>query len=169
MLGNSRGRFSAHGDFTDLSKIIDEIAFSRSKDGGLTWSPPVKINQTPANLPLGNRQAFVPNIAVAADGTLAVTYYDFRFHQAGGPLATDLWGVFCRPGADCANPASWGREVRLTAHSFDMRQAHDAAGYFVGDYNGLQSNGLGFVSAYAAANPSFFSTVFFHPLARPSF
>ena len=30
---------------------IDSIFFSQSTDGGFTWSPPIKINQTPTNIP----------------------------------------------------------------------------------------------------------------------
>src|SRR5262249_4210473 len=58
----------------------DSIAFSMSKDGGLTWSGPLNVNQTPVNAadPAAS-QAFTPSIAVGADGTLAVSYYDFRF------------------------------------------------------------------------------------------
>src|SRR4029450_124779 len=41
-------------------------AFSRSLDGGLTWSTPIKVNQTPTNIPLGNQQAFTPMVKVAA-------------------------------------------------------------------------------------------------------
>src|SRR5262245_45315856 len=40
-------RFSNGGDFSDLALLIDEVAFSRSTDGGFTWSPPIKINKTP--------------------------------------------------------------------------------------------------------------------------
>src|SRR5262249_19035290 len=32
------------------------IAFSVSTDGGSTWSAPIKINQTPAKIPVGNQQ-----------------------------------------------------------------------------------------------------------------
>jgi len=70
-------RFSNNGDFSNLDLLIDEVAFSRSTDGGLTWSTPIKINLTPTNIPLKNRQAFTPAIRVAADGTLGVTYSIF--------------------------------------------------------------------------------------------
>jgi len=38
----------------------DSIALSTSTDGGLTWSPAVKVNKTPTNIPSGNQQAFTP-------------------------------------------------------------------------------------------------------------
>src|SRR5262249_28072659 len=49
------------------------IAFSMSTDGGFTWSAPIQINQTPNNIPAGNRMAFLPSIAVNQEGVVAVT------------------------------------------------------------------------------------------------
>ena len=56
---------------------------------------------------------------MSADGTIAVSYYDFRMINpaANKGAGTDAWIVFCRPGADPTNPASWGSEVRLTDSS----------------------------------------------------
>ena len=120
----------------------DGIALSRSTDGGLTWSPRVKVNQTPTNIPIGNQQAFTPSVDVSSDGTVAVTYYDFRFNDEGTDLKTDYWVVHCD--AACASAASWGDEIRLTNASFDMRQAPFAGGFFTGDYEGLASAGNDF-------------------------
>jgi hypothetical protein len=44
---------------------FDEIAYSQSTDGGLTWTPPVKINLTPGNANPLRRQAFLPSVAAA--------------------------------------------------------------------------------------------------------
>jgi hypothetical protein len=74
---------------------------------------------------VGNQQAFAPNLAVASDGTVGVSYFDFRHNDAGVALPTDRWLVGCQP---TANPACTGRparpEARLTVTSFDMRRAH---------------------------------------------
>ena len=76
----------------------DEIAFSRSTDGGSSWSAPIKINKTPTNIPAGNRQAFTPTVRVAADGTIGVTYYDFRNNtDDAATLPTDYFIVHCHP------------------------------------------------------------------------
>src|SRR5262249_51035526 len=56
----------------------DGVALSMSTDGGLTWSDPIKVNQTPTNIPAGDQQAFTPTVAVNSSGTVAVSYYDFR-------------------------------------------------------------------------------------------
>ena len=131
-------RFSNNGNFSNPSLLVDEIAFSMSTNGGFTWSAPIKINKTPANIPLGNRQAFTPSVHVAADGTIGVTYYDFRNNTSNpNTLPTDYFAVHCHPTTTCTSPENWENEVRLTKKSFDMRQAPLARGFFVGDYEGL--------------------------------
>jgi hypothetical protein len=122
---------------------LDTVAFSMSKDGGLTWSTPIKISKTPASVPFFEQQAFTPEIAVAANGNVAVTYYDFRNpdSQSSG-LPTDAWMIFARGNQDLTNPANWGNEQRLTTSSFDMDLAPNAFGLFVGDYQGLAAGGM---------------------------
>jgi hypothetical protein len=137
----------------------DSIALSESTDGGLTWSAPVKVNQTPTNLPAGNQQAFTPSVSVASDGTVAVTYYDFRNNTPDASLLTDYWAAHCHGG--CASAANWGDELQLTAASFDMNQAPYAGGRFVGDYAGLAAAGNDFLSFFSQSHGSDPASVFF--------
>jgi hypothetical protein len=58
----------ADGRFSGFT--YDDIAFSVSTDGGLTWSDPIKINQTPTSIPAGDQQAFTPIVAVNSAGTV---------------------------------------------------------------------------------------------------
>jgi hypothetical protein len=85
------------------------IAFSMSTDGGFTWSRPIKINQTPDNISVGNQQAFLPSVAVNQDGVVAVTYYDFRNNTPDPGLPTDVWMVHAHPKDGLTNPASWSK------------------------------------------------------------
>jgi hypothetical protein len=143
-------RFSNNGTFSDPALLIDEIAFSQSLDGGLTWSAPIKVNQTPTGIALANRQAFVPSIDVAADGTVGVTYYDFRNNTTAAGALTDHFIVHCH--ATCTSAANWGNEVGLTTASFDITQAPlTGSGFFLGDYVGLASSGNDFVALFAQA------------------
>jgi hypothetical protein len=115
----------------------DNSAFTMSTDGGRTWSPAIKVNQTPTNEPNYDQQAFTPSVDVADDGTVMVTYYDFRNNTPDpAALDTDYFAVECH--ANCSNPASWaGNETRITRTSFNIRLAPYARGYFLGDYVGL--------------------------------
>jgi hypothetical protein len=145
----------------------DAVAFSQSSDGGLTWSMPIKVNQTPTSIPTGNQQAFTPSVEVANDGTIGVTYYDLRNNTADPTaLQTDYFAVHCHPTAPtaCASGSGWsGSETKLTETSFDMRDAPDAGGFFTGDYQGLAATGtfLTFFSQPHGTDPSstFFRSV----------
>jgi hypothetical protein len=66
----------------------EQIAFSSSTDGGLTWSATRRISTVG-----GPNQAFTPTVRVADDGTVAVQHYDFRFDDSTTtpPLTTDMW------------------------------------------------------------------------------
>lgn len=152
---------------------VDSIAFTRSTDGGLTWSAPIKINQTPTNIALANQQAWIPGVGVAADGTIAVTHYDFRNNiiSSQGALM-DYWIVHChpdtRPGAaDCTESADWGDEVRLTNASFDIEKAplNDdpffGSGYFLGDFVPLTSVGNAFVPTFPQPHGTDAASIFF--------
>ncbi len=115
------------------------VAFSKSTDGGLTWSAPVRINTVPAT------QAFTPMIRVLPSGVIGVTYYDFRFNtpDGGATLPTDYWFLHSHDGG-----ATW-TEARIKPTSFDMRKAPFARGLFLGDYEGLDVQAGAFVSAFA--------------------
>lgn len=117
------------------------VAYAQSSDGGFTWTAPVKINKTPSSGD-GNEQAFIPAVHVNGDGTIGVTYYDFRNNDGTSGTDTDLWLVHCHSG--CSDPANW--DESHVAGSFDAQAAPFARGYFLGDYVGLTSDGSDFLS-----------------------
>jgi hypothetical protein len=138
------------------------IAFSQSLDGGFTWSAPIKVNQTPTDVAVGNQQAFTPMVDVSSDGTVGVSYYDFRNNEADpAVLGTDAFLAHCHPATtSCADPDSWGEEVRLTDATFDMGQAPVARGFFTGDYEGLDVAGTDFFPLWSMPHGSDPSSVF---------
>lgn len=145
---------------------FDSIAFSRSTDGGFTWTPAIKVNATPTAIPDGNEQAFTPSVHVSADGTVGVTYYDFRNNTTDETtLPTDYWIVHCH--AACSSAASWGNEARLTDVSFDMRKAPNAGGFFTGDYAGLTAVGDDFGAFFSATHGSDPSSTFYRTAGPP--
>jgi hypothetical protein len=135
----SDGRFSGG--------LHDDVAFSQSTDGGRTWTAPVRVNLTRANVPERNQQAFTPSVEARSDGTVAVTYYDFRNNTPASGVPTDYWVAHCHSG--CTNPASW-----LEAHvagPFDIEKAPVARGFFLGDYQGLAAGGGAFKALFGQA------------------
>jgi len=120
----------------------DQIALSRSTDGGLTWSTPTRVSEVLST------QAFTPAVHVNRRGVVGVSYYDFTADSATSiPLSTDRWLARSTDGG-----RSFGPRERLTRTSFDMREAPIARGPFLGDYSGLTSVGRGFVDFFARAN-----------------
>jgi hypothetical protein len=139
---------------------FDSIAFSMSTDGGLTWSQTIKVNATPTGIPAGNQQAFTPSVHVSEDGTVGVTYYDFRSNTSDPEtLPTEYWIVHCH--ANCSSPASWGNEAELTTDPFDMRDAPNAGGFFTGDYEGLTAVGDDFGAFFSATHGTDPSSTFY--------
>ncbi|MDH5246392.1 MAG: glycoside hydrolase [Betaproteobacteria bacterium] len=115
------------------------IALSRSFDGGLTWTAPVRINRAPS------AQAFIPTVAIRTDGLLGVSYFDFRNNTDDATsLRTDYWLATTWDGT------TW-RETHL-AGPFDYLNAPNANGLFTGDYMALGVRGSEFLPFFATAN-----------------
>ena len=123
---------------------FDEVALSTSTNGGATWSTPIQIN---TNTP-SNRPGFTPTVHVNSVGTVGVTYYDFRNLAAGNTttLPTDYWFT-----SSTDHGASFGNEAHI-AGPFDMLTAPNARGFFVGDYEGLDTSGPLFQPFFVQAN-----------------
>jgi len=141
-----------------------DTAFAMPADGGLTWSVPIRVNRTPLDIAPANRQAFLPSIAVAADGTIGVFYYDFRFNGPDPGLPTDHWLVLCHPSSarPATNPANWDNEVRLTDSSFNMEAVVPTmVGKFIGDYFGLATVREDFMSVFTQLDHDNVNSTFF--------
>jgi hypothetical protein len=118
------------------------VVFTESTDGGLTWSPLSRIDRSPDDV-----QAFTPSVHVASDGTVGVTYYNFRDNTADPGMPTDQWLIHCHPTDDCTDPAAWAEN--LVDGPFDIENAPISRGYFLGDYEGLASIGTTFTSFFS--------------------
>jgi hypothetical protein len=127
-------------------KVHSTMVFTQSTDGGLTWSPLARIDKS------GDSPAFVPSLAVASDGTVGVTYYDFRNNTPAPGLPTDVWFVHCHPTTGCTDPSNWA-ETHLHG-PFNLEDAATAGGYFLGDYEGMAAIGTNFAALFAAPTPT---------------
>jgi Neuraminidase (sialidase) len=126
----------------------DGIAFSRSNNGGLTWSAATQINQAPST------QAFTATVRVNQEGTVGVTYYDFRNDNADpAVLLTNYWMVKSTDGG-----ATWHESG--VAGPFDMLTAPNARGFFTGDYEGMTTELMPFVVLANSGNLSNRTDVF---------
>jgi hypothetical protein len=138
----SNGTLYAVWEDARFADGVDQVAFTKSTDGGLSWpDAPVKVSRSDGATP-AYRQAFTPSVDVAPDHTVAITYYDFRLSPAGGD-AVDYWGSTSSDGG-----ASWSPDARLTTSSFPASTAPDAGGPMIGDYEGLGHSGTTFESAF---------------------
>jgi BNR repeat-like domain len=126
-----------------FSGTHNDIAMSTSADEGKTWSTPVKVNQTPVPV-----LAFTPAVDVLSNGTVAVTYYDFRNNDPHHP-STLLTDYFVAESKDGGSTFS---EARITPTSFDDTNAPISRGYFLGDYQGLANDGKNFKVLFVQTN-----------------
>lgn len=127
--------YAAWQDARFTSGTHDAIALSHSVDGGLTWSAPVQVNAD------ATVAAFTPTLSVLPSGAVGVLYYDLRQAGTATYQPADVWL------ATSADGVKWS-ETRL-AGAFDLLDAPDASGLFLGDYFGLAGAGSTFVMLYA--------------------
>src|SRR5262249_32563629 len=123
-------------------ETVNQVVISRSTDGGTTWSSPAVVSNP------NSKPAFTPTVAVSAAGTVGVTYYDFR-NPGGATIGqpTDYWFTTSTNGG-----MSFGNETRITTNSFDILNAPNAGGLFLGDYQGLAASGTAFYPFFVRTN-----------------
>jgi hypothetical protein len=117
------------------------LSVIRSDDHGRSWGSPTRVVSTSSGQP------FVPQIAVAGDGRVGVTWYQVSGANSDDQLATETWFAWSSD-----RGRSW-QSLRL-AGPFDLHTAKlTDGGDFVGDYEGLVGLPAGFAAAYALAKP----------------
>jgi hypothetical protein len=122
--------------------LIDGIALSVSVDGGLSWTDPVQVNSVTTT------DAFTPSIAVAADGTVGITYYDWRDNTGSTPVTTSVWLTTSTDGVNWLE--------RPAGEPFDLGFAPRSGCCFmmIGDYQSLAATADHFLAFFVGANAS---------------
>jgi hypothetical protein len=158
------GRYPIYISWEDYSSGFDNIMLSGSFDGGLSWTPPVRVNDnaSPAD-------EFQPNLAAAANGTVSVNFYDRRLacpsartaeaaaagialdtlnpHYAGSlpPYGASNYCINTSVQFYSANLLPIGNNIRLSAHTWDPQlnapwrfgsSLFTGKDTFIGDYFG---------------------------------
>ena len=116
--------------WADKSRGDADILFSSSSDAGQTWSKPIRVNDDSASS-VANQ--FQPQLAVAPDGVVTVSFFDTRLDNTGR-----LIDVYLTQSVD--GGASFLPNVRVTTESWspDVDAPVDGSGLqFIGDYQGL--------------------------------
>ncbi len=110
-----------------------DILFTRSTDGGETWSfPPMRINDDEQG---NGRDQFFPWISVdPMNGTLVVMFYDRRNDPEN--LILDVFVTRSTDGGETFEP-----NFQVNTESFDPTDDVIFQGSFIGDYNGLVTFG----------------------------
>ncbi len=104
------------------------IAFTKSVNGGVTWTAPIAISDNPPG-----KGVFNAAINVAPGGkTLTAVFYDHRNNPTSNTLV-DMYLALSQDGG-----ATWQPNVRVTDVSTDASLAPlTADGYMLGDYLGV--------------------------------
>src|SRR6267378_5468327 len=104
------------------------IAFTKSTDGGNTWSSPIAISDNPAGIGVFN-----PAVNVSPDGqVVTVSFYDHRNNPSSNTLVDLYYAQSFNAGA------TWEPNIRVTSVSSDASLAPlTSDGYMLGDYQGI--------------------------------
>jgi hypothetical protein len=110
-----------------------DILFATSKDGGKSWSTPVRVNDDPVN---NGANQFQPQMVVAPDGVISVSFFDTRLDPQHR-----LIDVYLAQSID--KGASFLKNVRVTTGSWNPTldaPIDEYGAQFIGDYQGLAAD-----------------------------
>lgn len=135
---SSTGQLYVVWEGLDSATGTDQVYITTSTDGGATWSSPALVNTDTS------RPAYTPAVAVAPDGTVGVTYYQWDATPTVGAEPTALFIQKSTSRGSSGLAPTFGRPTAVSAE-FNGLAAPWAGGYFLGDYEGLAANASGFV------------------------
>lgn len=160
------GKYPLYIAYNERKTTVSNVLLTASFDGGMTWSTPIQVNdnQSPVD-------EFQPNLAAAANGTVAVNFYDRRL---ACPAAETAEAVAAGLALDRVNPnfpgtppygaanycintsiqfykpglAPIGHNIRISQHTWDPQLnapfrfcSCDPTAVFIGDYFGITFSG----------------------------
>lgn len=99
------------GSKTPEVNAFAEPFYSKSTDGGKTWSAPTRISDSDPAHPAGG---FLPNVQVAANGRVDIAWWDTR--DDPGIRSNDVYYVYSND-----NGTTWSKNIRITDQTVDRR------------------------------------------------
>jgi hypothetical protein len=147
------GRVYVVWDAAHTSSGIQRLFFSRSTDGGATWSTRRDVSLAPA----GANHLF-PALVSRGDGDVRIAWMDDRNgHDTGNDDPNGRWNVYYRSSSDAG--ASWSPEAKLsrfvTGYPYDYATPADGFAEPYGDYFELDVDGAGQTHAIWGEGPSY--------------
>ena len=153
---DAQGHYPLYVAYEDYSAGVDNVMLTASYDGGTTWSPAIQVNDNASAV-----DEFQPNLSVSPSGTVSIAWYDRRLACPSGGGEAVAAGLALDPGSAgaanyCVNSSvqfydanlhALGRNIRLTAHTWDpqLNSPHTSCATctttFIGDYFGIISAG----------------------------
>jgi hypothetical protein len=119
--------------WADESTGDSDILLSTSTDRGKSWSRPVRVNDDPLR---NGAQQFFPQLAVAPNGVVSVSFFDTRLDPVH-----HLIDAYLTQSLDMG--ATFLPNVRVTTSGFDPSIAaprDESGAAFIGDYHGLAAD-----------------------------
>ena len=144
---SSGALFAVWQDSRFASDRADQIALSSSRDGGKTWTSPVRVSRA-------GRQAFVPNVAVTPSGTIGIAYYEAPIGRSRQRAPIQYWLAVSRNGGRTFSRRAIGPpfSLRLAPLIDPVPELAVPPGLFLGDYMGLDASDGRFHLAFVTAN-----------------
>lgn len=135
-----------------------DVLFSRSTDGGTTWSTPIQLGATTAT------DQFEPFVAVGGRGVVSVAWYD-RINDAANNLNIDVYKSFSTDGG-----VTFGAAQRVTNQSFGVPQLNPnfdnrVRNCYMGEYIGVAADANNFYYVWGDNRNTVTNTTW--PTGRP--
>lgn len=108
-----------------------EVLMTVSRDGGATWTEPVRVHDDARD---SGVDQFMPMVSVGPDGTVDVAWWDRRDDPDNHLF--DLYYTYSLDGG-----RTWAENLRVSEVSSDEQYSHHQNGMiFLGDYNDIDSS-----------------------------
>lgn len=120
--------------WSDRGPVDADILFATSTDHGRTWTPfPIRVNDDPSN---DGENQFQPQIAVAPDGVVSISFFDTRLDPHHRLIDVYL-------AQSINHGASFLPNIRVTTQGWNPTvgaPVDEFGSLFIGDYQGLTSD-----------------------------